>query len=123
MDERISKKDLNWIVRRILLVIYDVAAVNASYFFAIWLRFYVNDEFAWIAEKQYIPAWIKFTPWYTLICIGVFLAFGLYKSRLRSAGYNDLNRVVISNLVCAAVQIVGSCPGQSTPCKKIQGAG
>ena len=109
MDDKLSKKDLNWVVRRILLVIYDIGAVNVSYFFAIWLRFYVNDEFAWIAEEQYIPAWIKFTPWYTLICIGIFLTFGLYKSRLRSAGYNDLNRVVISNLVCAAVQIIGSC--------------
>ena len=102
-------KDANWIVRRILLVIYDIIAVNASYFSAILLRFYINDEFIWIAEEQYIPAWIRFTPWYTLACIVIFLIFGLYKSRLRSAGYNDLNRVVISNLVCAAVQITGSC--------------
>lgn len=107
--EKLSKRDLNWIVRRILLVIYDVAAVNAAYFFAIWLRFYVNDEFAWIAEETYIPAWIKFTPWYTLACLGIFLVFGLYKSRLRSAGYHDLSRIVMANLVCAAVQIIGSC--------------
>ena len=109
METKLSRRDLNWIVRRILLVIYDIIAVNVSYFSAIILRFYINDAFAWIAEDIYIPAWIKFAPWYTLACIIIFLIFGLYKSRLRTAGYNDLNRVVISNLVCAAVQVVGTC--------------
>ena len=106
---KIPLKDVNWIVRRILLVIYDIIAVNASYFSAILLRFYVNDSFAWIAEDIYIPAWITFTPWYTLACIIIFVIFGLYKSRLRSAGSHDLNRIVTANLVCAAVQIFGSC--------------
>ena len=66
---KLSKKDANWIVRRILLVIYDITAVNVSYFSAILLRFYVNDTFAWIAEETYIPAWVTFTPWYTAACI------------------------------------------------------
>ena len=107
--KKLSKKDLNWIVRRILLVIYDICAVNASFFSAILVRFYFNDSFTWLAEKQYIPAWIKFTPWYTLACIIIFLIFGLYRSRLRSAGYYDLSRIVLANLVCAVVQVAGSC--------------
>ena len=107
--KKLSKKDLNWIVRRILLVIYDICAVNASFFSAILVRFYFNDSFTWLAEKQYIPAWIKFTPWYTLACIIIFLIFGLYRSRLRSAGYYDLSRIVLANLVCAFVQVAGSC--------------
>ena len=70
--KKLSKKDLNWIVRRILLVIYDICAVNASFFSAILVRFYFNDSFTWLAETLYIPAWIKFTPWYTLACIIIF---------------------------------------------------
>lgn len=107
--KKLSKKDLNWIVRRILLVIYDICAVNASFFSAILVRFYFNDTFTWLAETLYIPAWIKFTPWYTLACIIIFLIFGLYRSRLRSAGYYDLSRIVLANLVCAVVQVAGSC--------------
>ena len=107
--KKLSKKDLNWIVRRILLVIYDICAVNASFFSAILVRFYFNDTFTWLAETLYIPAWIKFTPWYTLACIIIFLIFGLYRSRLRSAGYYDLSRIVLANLVCAFVQVAGSC--------------
>ena len=107
--KKLSKKDLNWIVRRILLVIYDICAVNASFFSAILVRFYFNDSFTWLAEKQYIPAWITFTPWYTLACIIIFIIFGLYRSRLRSAGYYDLSRIVLANLVCAVVQVAGSC--------------
>ena len=99
--KNLSKKDLNWIVRRILLVIYDICAVNASFFSAILVRFYFNDTFSWLAETLYIPAWIKFTPWYTLACIIIFLIFGLYRSRLRSAGYYDLSRIVLANLVDA----------------------
>ena len=107
--KNLSKKDLNWIVRRILLVIYDISAVNVSYFSAILVRFYFNEEFTWMAEQLYIPAWVKIIPWYTAACIGIFLIFGLYRSRLRSAGYHDLSRIVLANLVCAAVQIIGSC--------------
>ena len=107
--KNLSKKDLNWIVRRILLVIYDISAVNVSYFSAILVRFYFNEEFTWMAEQLYIPAWVKIIPWYTAACIGIFLIFGLYRSRLRSAGYYDLSRIVLANLVCAFVQVAGSC--------------
>ena len=102
------ERDVGWVVRRILLVIYDIAAVNLSYYSAILLRFYMKNSFQWIAEEVYLPIWIRFTPWYTLACIVIFLLFGLYKSRLRAAGLHDLYRIVLANLVTAAVQVIGT---------------
>ena len=48
----------------IMLVIYDMIAVNLSYLVGLWLRF--DLQFSHI-ESKYILAWSKFIPIYTII--------------------------------------------------------
>lgn len=57
MDITTSKKYIyiRWLLLRLGLVIFDVLAVNAAYYLALVVRFYVNFEFNVWAVK-YVPA-------------------------------------------------------------------
>ena len=96
-----------WILLRLALVIFDILAVNIAYISALVVRFYVASEFNMWAVK-YIPAFIKFAPFYTVACLAVFFLFKLYNSRWKYAGLNDLNRILLACLVTCAVQVVGT---------------
>ena len=73
-----------WVIR-ILLLIFDIFAVNFAYFMAMVLRFYVNSEFHIVAE-YYLPLFWKFAPYYTICCIIVFFIFRLYSGMWSYAG-------------------------------------
>lgn len=92
---------------RLILVLFDIVAVNASYFMALVLRFYVNHQFH-ASGAQYVPLFLKFAPYYTVICIAVFSLFKLYSGMWRYAGYNDVDRIVVANLITWAIQILGT---------------
>ena len=62
-------KITHWKVIAIYLVIYDIIAVNFSYFFALFMRF----EFSYQSiPSKYLSAYIKFAPIYTAFTIVVF---------------------------------------------------
>ena len=96
-----------WILTRMVLVLFDILAVNLSYYLTLLIRFYVNNAFNIWATK-YVPAFLKFAPYYTVCCLIVFVLFRLYSSRWRYAGVSDLNRIVIANLITCLIQIVGT---------------
>ncbi len=98
----------NWIVKRSLLVLFDVFAAVFSYFITLVVRFYVNGEFRAIALDRYLPAFWRFIPWYAVLTVLIFFVFRLYNSRWRHAGLHDLNRILLANLVTAAVQVAGT---------------
>lgn len=98
---------IRWFLLRLALVVYDIVAVNFSYFIALIIRYYVNFEFNVWAER-YIPAFLQFAPYYTVCCVVVFWLFKLYNSRWKYAGLSDMNRILLACLVTCAVQIVGS---------------
>ena len=98
---------IRWILIRILLVLFDIVAVNLSYFAALLLRFYVNHGF-YIWTTKYIPAILQFAPYYSACCLVVFAVFRLYSSRWRYAGMNDLNRILMACVVTCVIQIVGT---------------
>lgn len=99
---------LGWAVKRLVLMLYDITVVNLSYFLALIVRFYVNGEFRAVAIDRYVPAFWTFAPYYTVICVAVFLAFRLYNNRWKHAGLYDLNRIFLANLVTAAVHVAGT---------------
>lgn len=101
-------KYIGWAIRRLVLVLFDVLAVNLSYFLALVIRFYVNNEFRAIAQEVYLPAFAQFTPWYTAISVVVFICFRLYSGRWKHAGLHDLNTIFAANVVTAVVHIVGT---------------
>lgn len=102
-----QSEKIRWILIRIALVLFDVMAVNVSYYVTLLLRFYVNNAFSVWATK-YVPAFMKFAPYYTVCCLLVFSLFRLYSSRWRYAGVSDLNRILLANLVTCLIQIVGT---------------
>jgi len=99
---------VRWFVLRFVLVLFDILAVNAAYYFALVIRFYVANEFHSLAGK-YLIAYYQFAPYYTVCCLLVFAAFKLYSGMWKYAGINDMNRIVLANIVCTVVQIAGSC--------------
>ena len=80
----------------ILLVIYDLIAVNASYFLALWLRF--DCRYSMIPDI-YLENWLHFVPVYSIICLAVFVLLKLYKSIWRYASYTELYRVINATIV------------------------
>lgn len=90
------------------VVLLDIVAVNASYYLALLIRFYVNFTLRPVAVNEYLPAWITFTPWYTIAALLIFMAFRLYGGMWRYAGVNDMNRIIGASLATTVVHILGT---------------
>ena len=90
-----------------LILILDVIAVNAAYFLALLLRFYVNYEFR-PTVSFYLTDFLTFAPFYTVICIVTFWLFRLYGGMWQYAGINDMNRIIGASVVTALLHIVGT---------------
>lgn len=101
------KKIWENIAKDLWIVLLDILAVNAAYFLALLLRFYVNFEFR-PTVSYYLTDWLHFTPFYTVLSIIVFVCWKLYGGMWRFAGLNDMNRIIGANLCTTVVQIVGT---------------
>lgn len=97
-------KIAHWKVIAIYLVIYDIIAVNFSYFFALFMRF----EFSYQSiPSKYLSAYIKFAPIYTAFTIVVFYILRLYSSLWRFASFNELNRIFGASVIATIFHISG----------------
>ena len=94
----------HWQGISLLLLCYDVLAVNIAYFFALWLRF--DCRFSEI-PGDYLSAWLRFVPAYTLICLAVFAYLRLYNSLWRFASYSELLHVLIASGITAVAHTIG----------------
>lgn len=106
-NEAMKKEQIKRWGLKLLLIVFDIFAVNFSYYMALVLRFYVNHEFH-LAGTLFMPLFLKFAPWYTVCCIIVFWFFKLYDGMWKYAGFNDVNRVIWANVVTCAIQIFGT---------------
>ena len=109
----------HWYLIVLLLLAYDIAVTNGAYFFALWIRF--DCTFSEI-EPQYLDAWVKFIPVYTVCCVAVFWVLHLYQSMWRFASYNEFKRILVANLITtlfhsAAITILfgQGLPGRRMP--------
>lgn len=93
--------------RDIWVVLLDVIAVNAAYFLALLIRFYVNGVFRQ-SVAHYLTDFVEIAPFYTVACIAVFAAFRMYNGMWRYAGINDMNRIICASLATTAVQVASS---------------
>ncbi len=94
----------HWMIIAIYLMVYDIIAVNFSYFFGLWLRF--DLQFQNIPDK-YLYSYAKFAPFYTIFVIVVFWLCRLYNSVWRFASFSELNRIFISWVVTTVFHIAG----------------
>lgn len=107
MEQVKNQSNNRSLLMRLALVVFDIVAVNLSYFIALVVRFYVHSEFNELAMR-YIPAFRHFAPFYTVGCLVIFYFFKMYNSRWKYAGLGDMNRIVYANLLAFLLQVVGS---------------
>ena len=99
-----KKKFDHWKIIALYLAVYDIFVINLSYFLALWLRF--DTKFSLIPEL-YLNSFLKFAPFYTVVCLGIFWWLRLYNSIWRFASYVELLRCILSSILTSLVQIIG----------------
>ena len=87
----------------ILLAVYDIMAVNVSYFLALLFRF---DGFFSQIPDYYVRAYVKFIPIYTILCLVIFYASKMYQSVWQYASFNELARTCIGSTVASLLHIL-----------------
>ncbi len=100
LNKLVSRKRIeHWQAIAILLAVYDIIAVNFSYFMALLLRF----DFLFTAiPDRYLYSWARFAPVYTIFCIVILYVFRLYRSIWRFASYNEILRLLTA---CAITSV------------------
>ncbi len=93
---------------KIMLLIYDVIAVNLAYFLALWLRFDCQINELIKGGPYYIETWLKFIPIYTVISIIIFKVFKLYRSVWTFASYREFFNVAYATVITGLLHAVGS---------------
>lgn len=94
----------HWKVIAVYLLLYDIVAINVSYFAGLLLRF--DLQYSAIPE-EYFYAFLKFAPFYTVFTVVVFWALRLYKSLWRFASFSELNRILAATLITTVFHIFG----------------
>lgn len=98
------KKLEHWKVIAIYLIIYDMIAVNFSYFMALLVRF----DFRYSSiPTDYFDAWRSFAPIYTIIILAVFGCMHLYNSVWRFASFHELIKITVATVITGVLHIVG----------------
>ena len=97
------KRGMNTI--SLLLLFYDIFAINLSYFISLWLRF--DCRFSQIPEKYLTPA-IGIVPLYTFVMLVALASLRLYQSVWRYASIPELIRVFAASAIGAVTQIIGT---------------
>lgn len=100
MSKGSKRKFEHWQVVRLLLMVYDFAAVIVSFGIALWLRF---DCKVTSVEPQYLTTYTKTIIIYALFCLVVFCFLRLYKSIWRFASYSELMRVILATVVTGVI--------------------
>ena len=85
------KRIEHWHKIAFILMLYDIVAVNLSYFMALWLRF---DCAVSMINPHFLNWYTKFIPISTVLCVGTFLVMRLYNSIWRFASYTELLRTI-----------------------------
>lgn len=100
MSKGSKRKIEHWQVVRLLLMVYDFAAVIVSFGIALWLRF---DCKVTSVEPQYLTTYTKTIIIYALFCLVVFWFLRLYKSIWRFASSSELLRVILATVVTGVI--------------------
>ncbi len=101
---RKTKKPIeHWQLIVVLLVCYDVFAVNLAYFLALWFRF--DCIFSGI-PSHYFQSWLHFVPVYSILCVVIFWLAKLYNSMWRFASFPELMRITLASLLASVLHVV-----------------
>ena len=98
------KKLEHWKIIAIYLAIYDIVAVNFSYFMALLIRFDFRYS---LIPTEYFSAWRSFAPIYTIIVLVVFGCMHLYNSVWRFVSINELVKITLATVFTGFLHIAG----------------
>ena len=87
----------------VCLILYDLAAVALAYFFALWFRFDCNYT---EIPRDYLMAWLNFSPFYLVISLVVFRYFRLYQSVWRFASFVELRKIMLATGILGVIHTV-----------------
>ena len=105
------KKLEHWHIIALIMMVFDVIAVNFSYFMGLWFRF---DCAVSMIDPDYLYMFFRFIPVSSLICLIVFWALRLYNSIWRFASYTELMRILIAALcIIVIVMLINSSYGRA----------
>lgn len=94
----------HWRIVAIYLMLYDFIAINGAYFFALWIRFDCRYS---LIPLEYLNAYIKFIPIYSVFSILLFWFLKMYNSLWRFASYNELSKVFLASIITFIFHTVG----------------
>ena len=100
-DHRKSRME-HWQIITAYLMIYDFFAVEASYFFALWIRFDCRFQ---MIPKEYLNPYFHTIFLYAIFCILIFWMMRLYKSIWRFASYSELTHMIFATVITLACHI------------------
>ncbi len=92
-----------WHIVAGFLVFYDIVAVNFSYLAALWIRH--DGEFSLI-PAEYLDAYTRFVPVYSVACIIMFWAMRMYHSVWKYASFNDMVKTALGSGVSSVVHAI-----------------
>ena len=94
----------HWKIITVYLIIYDIVAIAASYFLALWFRF---DCAISAIPGNYFRAYSEFIAPYILVCLIIFWYLRLYRSIWRYASYNELIRITLATGITFIIHTAG----------------
>ena len=92
-----------WHMLSAILIIFDMMAVNCSYFLALLIRF---DGIFSAIPKEYLEAYINFIPINSAVCLVIFILLKLYSTLWRYAGITDIMRAGIGSAVLSVIHMI-----------------
>ena len=94
----------HWQIIAVLMLLYDVIAVNVASFLALWIRFDCNYS---QIDPVFVQAFLRYMPIQTLVCVATLFAARLYNSIWRFASFSELLRMIAATLLTGGINGVG----------------
>ena len=103
-DRRTKKFRLEyWQVMAIFLICYDLLAIHAAYFAALWLRF---DFIFSRIPAEYLTAYRAFITWYAFGSVLIFWLFRMYRGMWSLAGVTELLQIFEASLLTSLAHVI-----------------
>ncbi len=107
--DRKNGRNQTWIQRigkarlvAIVLILCDFLSIHVAYFGALFLRF--DCVYSQI-PLEYISAYLRFVPPFSVVCVAIFALLRMYQSVWRYASYSELFRATFGSVLTSILHI------------------
>ncbi len=90
--------------RVILLIVLDILVLNAAAFMALFIRF--EFSFAVLLDTSFLQVAMRWALPNTLLALGLFAAFRLYRTLWSFAGPDELARIFVASILLGLLQML-----------------